>query len=106
MSDFDDKPPAPYLDPINQNFLDQAAATNTPPFEDLSVARFRELFHQLQDHKPIVGVSVTEFNVSFKQHNIENIKTYIFKPEGKEKESLPAAFYLHGGGWIAGKYDL
>ncbi|KAL9097444.1 MAG: hypothetical protein Q9165_000340 [Trypethelium subeluteriae] len=102
MSDFSNALATPYLDPINQAFLKQTANSGAPQFEDLSVAQFRKLFDQLQEHKPIPGVSVTSFDVPFNQYSIDNVKAYIFKPEAKEHEELPAVFYLHGGGWIAG----
>ena len=103
MSDFQDSAPGSYLDPINQAFLNKATGPGSEKFENLSVAEFHKLFEQLQEHKPIPGVSVTEVDVPFNQEGIENVKTFLFKPEEKENDRLSAVFYLHGGGWIAGR---
>ncbi|KAF2841611.1 alpha/beta-hydrolase [Patellaria atrata CBS 101060] len=88
-------PPKPYLDPVNQAFIDSLA--NLPPFEFLSVEEFRAAFEQLQAHDPLPGVTRTSFTVPFEN----GIKTFVFKPTGATG-ALPVIFYIHGGGWIAG----
>lgn len=87
-----------YLDPLNQAFVDAAAAG--PPLQDLTVEQFRAEVDQLQQHTPIPGVTLTEFIVDFE----DGVTTYIFKPDGSPANLLVVLF-IHGGAWIAGKYD-
>lgn len=90
-------PSSVYLDPLNQALADQLATQ--PPIEDLTVEQFRALFDSLQQHNPITGVARTSFTVPFE----DGVKAYVFKPK-ITKGQLPVIFYIHGGGWIAGKY--
>ena len=87
-----------YLDPLNRAFANVAAAA--PPLQDLTVEQFRAEVEQLQQHTPAPGATRTEFVVDFE----DGVTTYIFKPDGATG-NLPVVFFIHGGAWIAGRYD-
>lgn len=91
---------APYLDPVNQTFVNDFAAEGIPPLQDIPIPELRKLVDQLQKHTPIPGVTETSFKVPFEGRHVE---AFLFKPEGAEGP-LPTILYLHGGGWVFGKY--
>jgi hypothetical protein len=91
----------PRLDPLNQALLDKLNATPSPPLQDLTPQQFRDLLDRLQEHTPIPGVDVKDFEVEFDKHTV---KTVVFRPEKLKRNELDAIFYIHGGAWIGGKY--
>jgi acetyl esterase len=102
MSDLDNIPP-PYLDPEDQAFVNEFAASGQPPIQDLGVQEFRKLFDELQQHTPIAGVLVTEIKVPFRTKDA--VKTFIFRADNAVGD-LPVIFWLHGGGWVSGKFVM
>jgi acetyl esterase len=86
-----------YLDPLNQALADEFATQSSTA--TLSVEQYRALFEKLQTHKPDTNATRTSFTVPFE----DGVKTFIFRPKGVEG-TLPVICFLHGGGWIAGRY--
>jgi acetyl esterase len=89
---------APYLDPLNQTFVDELA--KQPPLADASIEDFRAIFETIQEHKPTAGVTRTSFTIPFE----DGVESSIFRPSDAPKETLlPVVFYFHGGAWIGGR---
>lgn len=82
--------PAVYLDPLNQAFVDAAAAFG--PLENFTVEQLRAAVEKIHQYEPIPRVTRTDFTVPFE----DVVKALIFNPEGCTRNP-PVVFYLHGG---------
>jgi acetyl esterase len=89
---------APYLDPVNQIFVDELA--KQLPLADASIEDFRAIFETIQEHKPTSDVTRTSFTIPFE----DGVESFIFRPSDAAKKTLvPVVFYFHGGAWIGGR---
>ena len=94
---------APYLDPINQAFIDAGAKAGGPPLHELPFIEARNVLEGLQEHKPASDVTTEDIEVTAGSSG--TVKTVIYKPANAKGE-LPIALYTHGGGWILGRFVL
>lgn len=85
-----------FLDPLNQAFVDLAATM--PGIEELTPEEIRESFEKLNAHKKLPGVDRTKIQVPV----VNAPETWVYTPTGA-KGPLPYIFYLHGGGFMAGR---
>lgn len=88
----------PYLDPLNQGLADATAAM--PGMETLNIPDFRNMLMQFNAHEQLPGVERNMIQVPV----ANGTDTWIYTPEGA-KGPLPYIFYVHGGAFVAGKYD-
>jgi len=93
---------APYLDPINQAFIDAGTKANSPKVYDLSYVDARAFLEKVQTHVPATDVVVEEFDSPMGTSG--KVKTVLYKPAHASGKKLPTVFYTHGGGWILGRY--
>jgi hypothetical protein len=54
---------APYLDPVNQAFVDAGAKAGGPPLYELSYVDTRAALECIQAHEPASDVVAVEFDV-------------------------------------------
>jgi len=95
--------PLPYLDPLNLKLIEDTPGLehpNTNVSDKELVQEFRQLVQLLGAHKKLLGVQRKSFLVPFEEGAV---RTWIYKPQHVGDEPLPFVYYLHGGGWIAGK---
>ncbi|OMP87388.1 putative alpha/beta hydrolase [Diplodia seriata] len=90
---------APYLDPVNQAFVDAGAKAGGPPLQTLRPDEARAVLEGLQQHEP--SRDVLRENIDVPVRTSGPVKTVLFKP-ANASGPLPLAFYFHGGGWILG----
>ena len=90
------------LDPQAKAFLDQAAASGTPPFHMMTVPQAREaivaLFAPKGAREPVKSVEDRVINAGGAK-----LPVRIYTPEGKGP--LPILVYFHGGGWVIGNCE-
>jgi acetyl esterase len=89
---------ASVLEPLTQQFADSIASG--PTIADLSPAEARRYLANLQSivvGKPAVRLE----DVVIPAGSVGPVPVRIVRPEGTS-EKLPAAVYVHGGGWICG----
>lgn len=91
---------APYLDPVNQAFVDAGAKAGAPPLQELQYDEARAVLEGLQQHEPSRDVLREELDVPVGAGG--TVKTVLFKPANADT-AVPLAFYFHGGGWILGR---
>jgi acetyl esterase len=91
---------APALEPVTQLFVDAAAAAGGGPLGALSPADARQALADLQSAtvgRPAAQLDDIELPVG----PTGAVRVRIIRPEGADA-ALPAAVYLHGGGWVTG----
>lgn len=67
----------------------------------IPIGELRALFEKVQaSSRPSPEVAVTHFLVNTSHGKV---KTFLYKPTAHELDPLPVIFFLHGGGWIAGR---
>lgn len=90
------------LDPQAKAFLDQAAASGTPPFHMMTVPQAREaivaLFAPKGAREPVKSVEDRVINAGGAK-----LPVRIYTPEGRGP--LPILVYFHGGGWVIGNCE-
>jgi acetyl esterase len=94
---------APYLDPVNQAFVDAGSKAGGPPLYELSYVDARAALEDIQAHESASDVVTTEFDVETPASPTGKVKTVLYRPAGSERAVLPTIFYTHGGGWILGR---
>lgn len=91
---------APYLDPVNQAFVDELAKAGGPALYELPYEDARAVLEGLQQHEKAKDVLREEINATVGPAG--SVKTILFKP-ADASGPVPLAFYFHGGGWILGR---
>jgi acetyl esterase len=90
------------LDPQVQTFLDQVAALNLPPFNEMSVEEARRAAVALSEvqgaPEPVASVD----NLAIPGPAGE-IPVRVYTPE--QSGPLPVLVYFHGGGWVIGDLE-
>lgn len=94
---------APYLDPVNQAFIDAGAKAGGPPLYELSYVDARAALEGIQAHEPAADVVSSRFDVETSASPTGKVTTVLYKPKGSEGTALPTIFYTHGAGWILGR---
>lgn len=92
---------APVLDPTAQRFIDTLAAENAPPIYTLSPADARRVLDSLQSSTPVLLLPSSVQDTIIPTNTAGPVSIRIVRPQGIAGP-LPAAIYLHGGGWILG----
>ncbi|GME22377.1 Alpha/beta hydrolase fold-3 [Neofusicoccum parvum] len=90
---------APYLDPVNQAFVDALAEAGGPALYELPYEKARGVLEGLQQHDKSKDVLREEVVAAGGPGG--SVKTVLFKP-ANASGPVPLAFYFHGGGWILG----
>ena len=90
------------LDPQAKAFLDQAAASGTPPFNMMTVQQAREaigaLFAPKGPREPVKSVEDRVINAGGVK-----LPVRIYTPEGQGP--FPILVFFHGGGWVIGNCE-
>lgn len=90
---------APYLDPVNQAFVDAGAKAGGPALYELPYGQARGVLEGLQQHDQAKDVLRVEIDAPVGPTG--SVKTVLFKP-ANTTGPIPLAVYFHGGGWILG----
>jgi hypothetical protein len=91
---------APYLDPTNQAFIDDARKTGGPPLLARGYEGARAALEGIHKHEPASDLITTEFDIPTDSSPAGKVKTILYKLVGEQKGNLPTVIYTHGGGWI------
>lgn len=93
------------LDPLAKAFLDQLAATPSPPHWQLPPAAARQAFAAMMAMVGPKDVPVGKIeNISIPGSGGE-LRLRIYTPVAAGGEALPAVVYFHGGGFTVGDLD-
>lgn len=93
----------PVLFPTVQKFLDELAASESPPVNTMSPQDVRQILRDLQSGE----VAKLPADIEDKILPVGpkgSVSVRIVRPKGN-KEILPAIMYFHGGGWVMGDKD-
>jgi acetyl esterase len=92
------------LHPQVQVLLDQFAATDSPPLEEMSVADARAMITTLTQLTAAVpeGVTTDDLVVPTREGDIP---VRLYRPSDPSTGARPLLVWLHGGGWVIGDLE-
>jgi acetyl esterase len=90
------------MDPITRHFLNQLAAADNPPLEQLAPEEARKV---LSDAQKSINVDTSGIDVEHRVIEIEGhmVSLTVTRPTGA-KGTLPGVMFFHGGGWVLGDF--
>ncbi len=86
----------PNLTKDTEEFLNYIESLDNKPINELTAQEARDFLTSLQEE------TYKNINASVEEMFINEVRTYIIRPENSTNNKLPVVLYLHGGGWVMG----
>ncbi len=86
----------PNLTKDTEEFLNYIESIDNKPINELTAQEARDFLTSLQEE------TYKNINASVEEMFINEVRTYIIRPENSTNNKLPVVLYLHGGGWVMG----
>lgn len=86
----------PNLTKDTEEFLNYIESLDNKPINELTAQEARDFLTSLQEE------TYKNINASVEEMFINEVRTYIIRPENSTNNKQPVVLYLHGGGWVMG----